>query len=306
MINHYDTDSRRIMTKFAGSRRFRAFSYALTIFCLVLCSIMPVSASTIHTKSPKGLLITPATQFATVNAGKTQAGDFGVANHTANPLTISFSIKQFTVDNYSYNYNFNPPNNNWIKISLPQVTLLPGQTQTVPYNINIPIGTQPGGNYFILLASATLTSGNLTSKVQAASLLYLTVNGKLTYTSRLVHDYIQRVMFGTQLAYHFSVIDTGNDYFFIYTSGALHGLSTKPAMTTPVTHLVIPGKIRQFTGTIPHPLLPGVYRATYGYTTDTGAVVQRSQLILYIPPWSIAVVLLVLLAGNVWYVKRKK
>ena len=293
------------MTKFVCARRARLVSSSITVFCLVLCSIIPVSASTIHTNSPKGLLITPATQFATVNAGKTQAGDFGVANHTANPLTISFSIKQFTVDNYSYNYNFNPPNNNWITISLPQVTLLPGQTQTIPYSVNIPIGTQPGGNYFVLIASATLTSGNLTSKVQAASLLYLTVNGKLTYSSRLVNDSIQRVMFGTQLAYHFSVIDTGNDYLFIYTSGALHGLNAKSALT-PVTHLVIPGKIRQFAGTIPHPLLPGVYRATYGYTTDTGAAVQRSQLILYIPPWSIAVVLLVLLAGNVWYVKRGK
>jgi len=287
--------------------RFRRVGYAIAAFCLVLISITTVSAANIiHSNTPKGLVISPATQFATVNAGKTQAGSFSVANDTANPLTISFSIKQFTVDSYSYSYNFNPPNNNWVTIGLPQVTLLPGQTQTIPYSVTIPVGAPPGGNYFVLIASATLTSGNLTSKVQAASLLYLTVNGKLTYTSRLVNDSIQRVAFGTQLAYHFSVIDTGNDYLFIYTSGVLHGLNTKPAMTTPVTHLVIPGKIRQFTGTIPHPLLPGVYRATFGYTTDTGAVVQRSHLILYIPPWSIAGVLLVLLAGNVWYLKKKK
>lgn len=266
---------------------------------------MPVSASTIYSNTPKGLVISPASQFETVSAGKTHISSFSVANYTSNPLTISLSVKQFTVDNYSYNYNFNPPNNNWVRLGVSQVTLLSRQTQTIPYNITIPTGTQPGGNYFVLIASATLTSGTLASKVQAASLLYLTVNGKLTDTSRLVNNSIQRVMFGTQLAYHFSVIDTGNDYFFVYTSGALHGLNVKPSMT-PITHLVIPGKIRQFTGTIPHPLLPGFYRATFGYTTDSGAVVQRSHLILYLPPWSIAGVLLVVLAFNVWYLKRRK
>jgi hypothetical protein len=57
----------------------------------------------------------------------------------------------------------------------------------------------------------------------------------------------------------------------------------------------MPGTTKAVTGTLNAPLLPGIYRAHYGYTAADQTTVQRSRLILYIPPWFI-----LLTIGLVW------
>ena len=279
----------------------------LVIGCLNCPALYSAFAASHITSIPQGtgLFLSPAAEYETINAGHHETEYFTVADHTNNPMTINLSIEQFSVNNYSYTYSFSPPTNHWITFGLSQVSLNAGQSVSVPYVINVPSGSLPGGNYYSLVAGANLGTGNLNATAQAAMLLYLTVNGKLSYTNRLISSSIQRIMFESQISYNFSVIDTGNIYFYIYISGKLHGL-TAQAGSSPVTHLVMPGKIRQFSGSIPHPILPGIYRATYGFTTSAGTGIQRSALIVYIPPWSIAAVLVLLLGLNLWYTRRKR
>jgi hypothetical protein len=286
-------------------RRLLTIAYALTALATLLIPANLVSAAAQQPNTPSGLLISPATAFATINAGSQKTENLTVANYTAHPVVVSLAVKQFTVSNYSYTYSFNPPDNNWVTLNSSQVLLTSNQIQTVPYTINVPKGSPPGGSYYTLFASTTLTSGTIKSTAQAASLLFLTVNGKLVRTSTLHSDSIQRLVFGPQIAFHFDVTNTGNVYYFIYVSGKLHGLTAAPS-ATPITHLIIPGKVRQYAGTIAHPFLPGVYEATYGYKTDAGASVQKSRLIVYIPPWSIAALLIVLLVANTWHLKKKR
>jgi hypothetical protein len=169
----------------------------------------------------------------------------------------------------------------------------------------VPANGAPGGTYYTFLASANIESGSIKTTVQAAILLFLTVNGKLIYTSNLIGSSIQRIVLSSQLTYKFKVLNTGNVYFFIYVSGKLHGLGANVNGPS-VTHLVMPGKIREFSGAIPHPFLPGLYKVAYGYMTSSGTVVQQSRFILYVPPWSIALVLIILLVLNLRYTKGRK
>lgn len=277
-----------------------------------LCLVMVVSMATLGTaqaaKAPdneRGLSIAPLRQFPKLNAGTSQNAKFTVSNLTARDLTVRVSVKQFSVADYSYNYDFGDPTNDWLKLDQTQIVLPPGHSQDVPYTITIPAGTAPGGHYYTLFASTTLSTGGLPSTVQAAVLVYLTVNGKLTKTTELRGSSIQHLSFGKQINYSLDPVDTGNIYSFIYVSGQVHGLFIKNDQE-PVTHLLLPGAVRAVSGSIPAPKLPGIYHATYGYKTDAGSTVSRSGWVVFIPPWFIAFLLALLLISNRFLVRRKK
>jgi hypothetical protein len=279
----------------------------ILVIALVVCSMLPAStfAATPLPPREKGLLITPIRQYVSGDAGKSIHSNFQVANLTDAPLTIALSVKQFSVADYSYSYEFQKPDNNWVHLSMSSVTLQPNRTQTVEYTVDIPAGTAPGGHYYTLFASANLESAGLHNVIQAADLVYLTVNGALTRVSHLESSSIQWISFGSTIAFTLQPINTGNIYSFVYVSSELHGLFVPPPQTSEA-HLLIPGKVRELKDSIRSPVLPGIYQAVYGYKTDSNWVIQRSHLIVYIPPWFIAFLLAALLfTGRLWLRKKR-
>jgi hypothetical protein len=278
----------------------------LVLLCVVMllsvCCSVTVNAQSSAPVREKGLLITPLRQFLATDAGKSARSTFSLANLTDSPLRVTLSVKQFSVTDYVYTYQFNQPSEDWIHISVTSLTLQPNQTQTIPYDVNVPAGSAPGGHYYTLFASADLASSGVSSTIQATDLLYLTVNGNLTHSSKLQHSSIHRIAFGRNIPFNLQPVNTGNIYFFVYVSGELHGLFSRPA-STPSTHILMPGKVRTLGGDIPSPVLPGIYRAVFGYKTDTGATIMQARYIVYIPPWFIAVVIAALLLITKFYVR---
>jgi hypothetical protein len=257
-----------------------------------------------HPQPERGLLITPLRQFLSGDAGNTIKSSFQVANLTPGLLEVNFLVKQFSVTDYTYNYTFESPSNDWLQLSKTSAIFRPNQTITVDYTIAIPPGSAPGGRYYTLFASADLSSGGVRSVVQATDLVYLTVNGKLNTVSHLQDSSIQWLSFGHTIPFKLEPINTGNTHAFIYVSGQLHGLFVKPARTSG-SHLLMPGKVRTFSSDIPSPVLPGIYNASYGYKTDAGWVIQQTHLVVFIPPWSIAFVLALALIGGKFIVRKR-
>lgn len=243
-----------------------------------------------------GLLITPLRQYLSADAGKTVNSSLSIANLTEKPLQVNLSVQQFAVTDYVYNYKFEAPRNDWVHLGLSNLTLKPNQTESIPYTIAVPAGSAPGGHYYTLFASADLSTQGVKNTIQAADLVYFTVNGQLTTVSHLEGSSIPRVVFGRTIPYSLNAVDTGNNHVFVYVSGELHGLFVPPPRTS-VAHILIPGAVRRLEDSINSPVLPGVYKAIYGYKTDSGWVIQQSRYILYIPPWFIAFVLAALLLG---------
>jgi len=282
------------------------FSIHLLACLLALQCLVPALANAgARTPPPeKGLLITPLRQYLSASSGQTIKSSVTIANLTDQPLTVTMSVRQFSVTDYVYNYKFEAPKNDWLHLDLTSVTLLPNQSQTVPYHMQIPVGSAPGGHYYTLFASANVSNGGINTTIQAADLLYMTVKGSLVQTSRLENSSIRHISFGHSVSFSLQPIDTGNVHYFIYVSGQLHGLFVK-ATPTPDTHLLLPGKVRAVSSSIAAPLLPGIYKATYGYRTDSGQNITRSSVVVYIPPWFIAFLLTALLvAGR--FLPRKK
>jgi len=275
------------------------------VISLLLLALLLLPMGTAHAADNKqGLLITPIREFLSVDAGKKVESSFTVENLSSRPLAVGFSVQQFSVTNYSYNYTFSRPANNWLHLSQPGASLQPKQSMKVPYELDVPAGSAPGGYYYTLFASADLAPQGINSTVKATDLLYLTVKGDLTRTSKLQHSSIQRISFGRSIPYQLEPVNTGNVYFFAYASGELHGWTAKES-ATPDAHLLLPGKVRTIHGSIAGPILPGIYRATFGYKTDAGQSVSEARWVVYIPPWSVAFLLAALLIAGKFWPRRK-
>lgn len=240
----------------------------------------------------KGLFITPARVYATVNPGSTTHGGITVANYTDHPQDITLYVDQFSVADYTYNYNFTAPKEDWVKLGLTQTTLQPGQNTNVTYTAAPPANATIGGHYFAIFASATATDGSSRDQLRATTVMYVTVNGPLHLSSQIIKDSFPHIAFG-DIDYTLDVKDTGNTHFFVYAAGGFNGMPQQKDATH--AHLLLPGAIRQVSGTIAAPLLPGIYTATYGYIAENGQVVQRTAQVVYLPWWTALVV-----GGVVW------
>jgi hypothetical protein len=279
----------------------------LLALSLLICSAFGNTARAIGDPPviESGLLITPIRQFLSADAGSNKASTFTIANLTDRPLNVSLSVQQFSVTDYTYDYRFQDPTNDWLHLSQTEVTLQPRQTQNIAYTFEIPPGSTPGGHYYTLFATATLSTDGIANTVQATDLLYLTVNGTLTQVSHLKSSSISWITFGHDIPFTLNPVNTGNVYSFVYVSSQLHGLFAQPPQTSS-GHLLMPGKVRTLTGSIPSPVLPGIYRATYGYKTNSDWVIQQSHLVVFIPPWFIAFLLAGLLIGGKFIPRKHK
>ncbi len=235
----------------------------------------------------------------------TKQSQFTIANLTNAPLEVTLSLQQFSVTDYAYSYVFSAPANDWLHLGQTNVTLQPNQSHDISYSLDVPTGSTPGGQYYTLFASAYTGTQGVHSIIQATDLVYVTVNGHLSQTTKLQNSSMPWIVFGRHVPYTLEPIDTGNVHTFVFTTGQLHGFLTKLS-PSPATHLLMPGKVRALAGSIPSPILPGVYRAVFGYKTDGGQQVSVSRYVLFIPPWFIALVLAGLLAlGRYWPRRRK-
>jgi hypothetical protein len=280
-------------------------SLASLLLCIVALSFAgQVYAAARPLARAEGLLVSPATSFVSVSAGSSKTSSLLVADYTSKPISVALQVQQFNVNNYSYSYTFNNVSQNWITLSQNQINLSPNQSKNIAYKIQVPTSAKPGGYYLTLIASSVLGQGSIRNTAQVASLMYLTVNGRLSYDSALRGYGISRISFSRTINYHFDVIDTGNIYSFIYESASIHGLFGKNS-TTPIAHLVMPGKVRAVSGSITAPKWPGIYKVTYGYTITGGTSHEISQIVLFVPPWFIAILLALLLLLNIYIGKKR-
>ena len=275
----------------------------LTCFAILACGMLPFP---VHAAPTKGLLISPPRTYSSVDAGHEKTNTLTIANTTDNSMQVTLSVQQFSVNDYAYTQTFSAVKQDWLHLAANSVQLAANQSTTIQYSLKPPANVSPGGYYFSIFASTQVQKDGGTDTIQAANLLYVTVNGALTKTSQLKASHIPHFVFGSTIPYQFFVANTGNVHFFIYTQSTLSGLLTKQS-SAPQTHILLPGTTRAITDTMQSPLLPGLYHATYGYKTDTGASLTRTQWIVYIPFWFIAAIgVLVITFGRLHVARRPK
>lgn len=269
----------------------------LVLLVVVLATTGMITSHGLAANPQRGLQINPLRDFQTVEPGQQKTGNLSVINLSSQPELVTMSVKTFSVTDYTYDYKFSAPKADWIHFSQDQVELQPGQTADITYYLNPDKNATPGGYYYTLVASTTIAGQGSSSTVQAATLLYLTIDGDLIKTGDLSDAQVQRLVFGKDIGYSINAHNSGNVHYFIAVSSKLYGIFTSNE-TTPTSHLLLPNTTRRIQGSVPSPVLPGLYRVAITYRTDGGINQTSSRFLFYIPPWFIAVLLGGLLVYN--------
>lgn len=275
----------------------------VALFIALFFALTPATVTAQYT--PRGLTISPVRQEITVVPGGTATGSFIIGNSSEKPMIVDISVEQFSVADYSYDYEFRaPPSYDWVKFPQKQVELEPNKSRKVIFSVTVPEKAPPGGYYFSLFASTTLEGPGLPGTVRAASLLYTKVDGELVRTGVMENASVPLWVFGGEVPYEFDVKNTGNVHFSAYFYGQLTGLfGSLPEVGT--SHLLMPDAVRTIEGSVPTPFFPGIYKMTYGYKVDFADIITtKSGYIIFIPPWSI--IALVIFSYGVWWVWQRR
>ncbi|MGB4759149.1 MAG: hypothetical protein WBP26_03760 [Candidatus Saccharimonadales bacterium] len=274
------------------------------VAAMVVC-VVPGNQAAAHTQlAPKGLLITPVRQYIDVTAGVAQAGNITVGNFTDKPLTVNLSVEQFSVSDYAYEYLLTSSKTDIVRLGTTSVVIQKDENKKIPFTLLAADDATPGGHYYTILATASITEGGVSSKVQAGSPLYITVAGKHITTNNLVGGSVQKFNVGSSIPFTLDIRNTGNVHYFVYTSGVLSGFLAEQSVSSS-SHIVLPNTTRRLGGSIPAPLLPGVYKVTYGYKLEDKPPVSLESYVVYTPIWSYAALVLIIWL-MVHLIRRKK
>lgn len=276
------------------------------IFSLSLW-LVPISASAV-TQQDRGLFVSPSRQGVKANVGGEATGKIIIYNYYTKPLHVDLAVKEFTAAGETYKYTFKQPIKNWITLSIPGdgIDLQKDQQTTIPFVVNVPKDATPGDHYFAIFVSADMSGKGFRQTAQVVSLVYVQAGGgKIIRSATIESANMHPVVFTPTLDYSFNVKNTGNVHFDAYFYARLENqLGKYPVVGA--NQVVLAKTTRRVTGDVPMPLLPGIYKMTYGYTNyERSPINTRSATIFYIPPWFIVAIVLTILV-IVWVIQRRK
>lgn len=255
---------------------------ALLALAVVAALLIPIH---IHAADAgKGLQVDPLRHFFEMEASTAQDGFVTIGNQTDKPIDVALSIQSFKLADFTYQYQFENPQYDWVTLGASNVHLDPGQGQKVAFHIAIPDGATAGGQYFSIFAITDHNEGDIKTRLQVSSVIFITVKGVLVQTAELADASISPLTFTGKVPYTLDVRDTGNIHFFMYTTIEASGPFAAGKSQGPA-QLLMPGTVRRLSSEFTLPSWPGLYKVSYGYVTDGNQTATRTAYVWYLPPW---------------------
>lgn len=269
--------------------------FAGIVFALLGCAGSPVSAADTPTSE---LRVAPSRRAITMPSSSVKTSTLSIANESSKPLVVHAYVKQFTVDDDTDTPKFLDPSYDWITFDKQHFSLLPGERTSTDYTISVPARAASGEYYFALFASAPTEENDSTRTIQVASLLYLYVDGStVERASSVKATSIPAVTFGGVIPVSYDIRNTGNVHIQaepIVKRASFGGASDQIRDDLLV---VLPEHSRQVRTALRAPFFPGIYSIEYGFVDDvTQKPTTSTSYTLYIPLWSVAVLVMIVLA----------
>jgi hypothetical protein len=252
------------------------------------------------------LKVSPLRNEIVVQAGSVYKGSIKLENTGKTSLDVTFDAEAFSVVNEQYDYVFRPqsPINNWVHFAQDAVVIDPGKSYVATYLISVPIGSEPGGKYISLFASAQPSNNNgINSVDRVGSLVYMTVPGSITKTGALLS--LQSPLFGADVInWSATIQNSGTDHFRSHYTVNVNTLWNTPVTAISDSGLILPSSVRLLSGNIPHPTLMGIYTVSYSFELGDTPNATQTKLLFYLPATQVIPVIGIVLATTLLGIHR--
>lgn len=245
-----------------------------------------------------GLTLSPIRSELGIAPGTSIGGVLTVANSTDKTMEVNFSAEEFSVINQQYDYTFKTDSDltKWVTFTPAKVSLAAGESKKVSFLVGVPVSAEPGGRYISLFAGNNSASSDygMNFSQRVASLLYITVAGNVSKTGRLL-----------SLSSPWVVNDNGKWDMTLQNTGSTHftgwyNIKSENIINHSISSsisgeaLILPGTIREVTGILPLPKIPGVYKITYVVTLGDTPAITNTRYVLYIPVLLLVIIVFVI------------
>lgn len=188
---------------------------------LFLFSLSFLESEIIHAQTTMGIKISPVRVEDIVDPGQTLQREIKVTNASESPKTLYVFLKDFKADDESGTPKLIAPGSeegyylaSWIDVSSEGFDFAPGEEKVIPFFINIPENTGPGGYYggiFFGTEPPNLKQDNedkgaaMTISQQAGALVLLQVKGDVNEDASIREFNTDKDYYGTPFDVEFTI-----------------------------------------------------------------------------------------------------
>lgn len=269
---------------------------------------------TAHAAERESITLSPVSKHYQLKAGETFVDELTIINDGDTTYDFTVYAQPYSVNGENYDPDFvndreNTDVHKWIKPEKPQYRLMPGESIKVRYTIAVPSGARPGGHFGALFAetqpAGTAEGNSVARKKRVGTIIYATVEGQYRIGGLLKGISIPRLQLKTPLVTEARVANTGNTNFKTDLSVAVADLFGNVKYTDTKAYQVLPETTRKMSLEWAKAPSFGLFKVSVT-TKFLDEKVTKEGYVLVAPLGTYLAVAVVLLAGVVYLVKRRR
>lgn len=296
------------------TRMLRTVSLGVASLAMLVSVVVSQVYAADDTQAPRdSIVLSPSSQRFAIKAGQIQTSKLTVVNDGSVDETFVVYSRPYSVKNEQYDPDFDHTSANtdiyqWVQFDKTSYTVAAGKTLEVSYRIQVPASAAPGGHYGVIFVetqpSATSTDSVMRKK-RVGDILQATVEGTAVQKGQVVSSDATFWQTVPPLTATSRVQNSGNTDFQANTVLTVKDVFGKVKYQLAKDYTVYPGTTRKIALSWTNAPWFGLFHVEQTITV-LGQTSHVSNLVLIAPRWLPAVLVLIIVAGVVYGLVRRR
>lgn len=285
---------------------------------LIGSSLFPVAAPVLaaDNKATESITLSPAVSRPVLDAGGTMSGKITIINDGTSDYSFLVYARPYSVTGEQYDPNYTVVNEKtqayqWVEFTQTKFKLAAGQKVDVPYSVNVPKNAAGGGHYAVLFAETQPEDvgegSSVMRKKRVGSLLYMTVNGRLSLAGSVESWDARTWQTSRPLTSTLRLKNNGNTHFQADIQVNYTDLLGKKRFELNKQLFVLPGTTRRIPVEWADAPIIGIYKASGTVSYLNKSETLPARYIVLLPVYFLAAtVAVILFAAILIVIKRRK
>lgn len=257
-------------------------------------AIVSFGYSSVHAETGQSQAITlsPASTEVSIDPGNSASKSVDIINGGSDAFNVVLSSSAYHVsgDNYDPQFSQLPGTvdaSAWVHLSLTNATVAGYKLLTVPYTIDVPKNTTPGGYYAVVFAETSPDNSKtgVVSHNRVGNILYITVNGTIKSGGDLTGNTLPAVHFAGPITISTKISNNGGTHFVTKAVYSVTDFNGNVVFNSSTERYVLPQTERAIAVSWTPQALVGIFTVHRSATIAGELKTLPDQKILIINPW---------------------